>query len=88
MRRFAELAASVFIHGDTDVYLFSKLVPTPFVSFATESIGDLGIMVTASHNPKDDNGYKVYWNKGVQVNIKFTVLLPFGGWNCMYTYSC
>ncbi|XP_075224425.1 phosphoglucomutase 2 isoform X2 [Lycorma delicatula] len=70
-KRFAELAAAVFVHGETDVYLFSKLVPTPFVSFATELIGDLGIMVTASHNPKDDNGYKVYWKKGVQINAPF-----------------
>ncbi|RZF37013.1 hypothetical protein LSTR_LSTR004701 [Laodelphax striatellus] len=69
--RFAQLVASVFLNGGCKVWLFSKTVPTPFVSFGTALLGDLGIMITASHNPKEDNGYKVYWKQGVQINSPF-----------------
>lgn len=67
-RRFAELTASVFLHGGVKVYLYSKLCPTPFVPFAVIHYKcAAGVMVTASHNPKDDNGYKVYWSNGAQI---------------------
>lgn len=66
--RFAELTASIFIHDGVKVYLYSKLCPTPFVPFAVLHYKcAAGVMVTASHNPKDDNGYKVYWSNGAQV---------------------
>lgn len=67
-KRFAELTAKVFISSNVKVHLFSGTCPTPFVSFATIKYGCVGgIMVTASHNPKEDNGYKVYWGNGSQI---------------------
>ncbi|XP_043918079.1 phosphoglucomutase-2 [Protopterus annectens] len=67
-KRFARLAATVFASQGVPVYLFSKITPTPFVPY-TVSHKKLcaGIMVTASHNPKEDNGYKVYWDNGAQI---------------------
>jgi len=68
--RFAELTAVAFINKGIRVYLFSQICPTPFVPFAVKLHKSCcGIMVTASHNPKDDNGYKVYWSNGAQVLI-------------------
>lgn len=63
-RRFAELTAAIFLHERIPVHLFSYLCPTPFVPYAlTKWKCAAGIMVTASHNPKEDNGYKMYsWN--------------------------
>ena len=50
------------------VYLFRDITPTPFVPFAIGLLGcQAGVMVTASHNPKQDNGYKVYWGNGCQI---------------------
>ncbi|XP_062372129.1 phosphoglucomutase-2 [Sardina pilchardus] len=67
-KRFASLAATVFINRGVPVYLFSDITPTPFVPFTVSHLGlCAGIMVTASHNPKQDNGYKVYWNNGAQI---------------------
>ncbi|KAG5286304.1 hypothetical protein AALO_G00013360 [Alosa alosa] len=67
-KRFATLAATVFINRGVPVYLFSDITPTPFVPFTVSHLGlCAGIMVTASHNPKQDNGYKVYWNNGAQI---------------------
>ncbi|EGG18327.1 phosphoglucomutase [Cavenderia fasciculata] len=66
---FAKLTAATFASKGFKVYLFSKIVPTPFVAFAVPELGaSVGVMVTASHNPKDDNGYKVYWDNGCQIN--------------------
>jgi phosphomannomutase len=66
---FARLAAALFAHEQIHVYLFdSTTVPTPFIPFSIKKLGSqAGIMVTASHNPKDDNGYKVYWENGAQI---------------------
>lgn len=56
---FANDAASVFIRNGITVHMFSKVVPTPLVSFATPFLKcSAGLMITASHNPKEDNGYK------------------------------
>ncbi|TNN69417.1 Phosphoglucomutase-2 [Liparis tanakae] len=67
-KRFARLAAAVFISRGVPVYLFSGITPTPFVPFTVSHMGlCAGIMVTASHNPKQDNGYKVYWENGAQI---------------------
>lgn len=66
--RFAELTAKVFVDAKMPVHIFSAVCPTPFVSFATILYeAAAGVMVTASHNPKEDNGYKVYWNNGSQI---------------------
>ncbi|TFG63817.1 MAG: phospho-sugar mutase [Spirochaetales bacterium] len=65
---FAQTAAEVLCGNGIRVYLFSGLRPTPELSFAVRYFkADLGIVVTASHNPKTYNGYKVYWSDGGQV---------------------
>ncbi|CAF1380804.1 unnamed protein product [Adineta steineri] len=66
---FARLAAALFAHEGIHVYLFDSItVPTPFIPFTVQKLKcQAGIMVTASHNPKDDNGYKVYWENGAQI---------------------
>uniref|UniRef100_A0A8C3AZA8 Phosphoglucomutase 2 n=2 Tax=Cyclopterus lumpus TaxID=8103 RepID=A0A8C3AZA8_CYCLU len=67
-KRFASLAAAVFISRGVPVHLFSDITPTPFVPFTVSHMRlCAGIMVTASHNPKQDNGYKVYWENGAQI---------------------
>ncbi|CAG5939293.1 unnamed protein product [Menidia menidia] len=67
-KRFARLAAAVFSSRGVPVHLFSDITPTPFVPFTVSHLGlCAGIMVTASHNPKQDNGYKVYWENGAQI---------------------
>nr|XP_056711292.1 phosphopentomutase [Euleptes europaea] len=67
-KRFARLAAATFISQGVPVYLFSSIVPTPFVPYTVTHLKlSAGIMVTASHNPKQDNGYKVYWENGAQI---------------------
>eukprot|EP00794_Sanderia_malayensis_P007083 gene7083-7883_t len=66
--RFARLSAAVFLSQDIKVYLFSDIVPTPFVPYSVLKYKcSAGIMVTASHNPKQDNGYKVYYSNGAQI---------------------
>ncbi|KAK1175339.1 phosphoglucomutase-2-like isoform X1 [Acipenser oxyrinchus oxyrinchus] len=66
--RFAKLAAAVFISHGVPVYLFSDITPTPFVPYTVTHLSlCAGVMVTASHNPKQDNGYKVYWANGAQI---------------------
>jgi phosphoglucomutase len=65
---FAEAAALVFVANGIKTCLFSSLRPTPELSFAIRHLGcDTGIVVTASHNPPQYNGYKAYWNDGSQV---------------------
>jgi phosphoglucomutase len=67
-RMFAETAANIFSANGIKVYLFEDLRPTPEVSFAIRHLGcQSGVMLTASHNPKEYNGYKAYWNDGAQV---------------------
>lgn len=67
-KAFAEYAANVFTINGIGVYLFSDVVPTPVVSYSTAYLKcQAGLMVTASHNPKEDNGYKAYWSNGAQV---------------------
>jgi len=65
---FSRACAAAFIHAGYKVYLLEELVPTPFVAFGVTHLGCCcGIMITASHNPKQDNGFKVYWNNGAQI---------------------
>lgn len=67
-RKFAEIAAGIFSANGIKVYLFEDLRPTPEVSYAIRKLGcQSGIMITASHNPKEYNGFKAYWNDGAQV---------------------
>ncbi|CAH0387192.1 unnamed protein product [Bemisia tabaci] len=66
--RFAKLTATAFINSGIKTILFGKPVPTPYIPFTVlQHKCWAGIMITASHNPKDDNGYKVYWNNGCQI---------------------
>ena len=65
---FAQVTANIFSANGIDVYMFSELRPTPMLSFAIRHLNcDSGIVITASHNPKEYNGYKAYWNDGGQV---------------------
>ena len=65
---FAKMVADVFSANGIKVYLFEDLRPTPELSFAVRHLGcDVGIVLTASHNPPEYNGYKVYWNDGGQI---------------------
>ncbi|MFO8235834.1 MAG: phospho-sugar mutase [Bacteroidales bacterium] len=67
-RLFAEKTAQVFTANGIKVYLFDKLRPTPELSFAIRELkGQAGVVITASHNPKEYNGYKVYWEDGGQI---------------------
>uniref|UniRef100_A0A3B4C0H2 Phosphoglucomutase 2-like 1 n=1 Tax=Pygocentrus nattereri TaxID=42514 RepID=A0A3B4C0H2_PYGNA len=67
--RLARLTAAVMLCKDVPVYLFSTYVPTPFVPYAVKKIGAAaGVMITASHNRKEDNGYKIYWQNGAQIS--------------------
>ncbi len=67
-RKFAEVAADVFSANGIKVYLFDALRPTPEVSFAIRELGcQSGVILTASHNPKEYNGYKAYWDDGAQM---------------------
>jgi len=66
--RWAALIAGVFLRAKVPVILFRCVVPTPFVPFTVSQRGAAaGVMVTASHNPRWDNGYKVYWGNGAQI---------------------
>ena len=95
-KRFAELAIAVFISKGFQVYYIGdNNCATPMVPFAVDKYStNGGIMITASHNPKDDNGYKVYWNNGCQIipphdsNIQNSILEnltpilnKYDGWN-------
>jgi len=67
-KRFAQLIAAVFLNTNFRVYLFGRMAPTPFVSFAVVHLKCLaGVAVTASHNPKSDNGFKVFWSNGAPI---------------------
>ncbi len=67
-REFAEITANVMASNGFKVYLFEDLRPTPELSFAVRHFGcQAGVMITASHNPKEYNGYKAYWEDGCQL---------------------
>lgn len=67
-RLFAETSAHIFSANGIKVYLFDDMRPTPEMSFAIRHLGcQSGIILTASHNPKEYNGYKAYWDDGAQV---------------------
>lgn len=67
-RKFAEVSADIFSANGIKVYLFEDLRPTPEMSYAIRKLGcQSGIILTASHNPKEYNGYKAYWDDGAQM---------------------
>ena len=67
-RMFAEHVADIFASNDFEVFLFDALRPTPELSFAIRELKlHSGVVITASHNPKEYNGYKAYWTDGSQV---------------------
>lgn len=67
-RKFAETVADIFSANDIKVYLFDDMRPTPECSYAIRHLGcQAGVNITASHNPKEYNGYKAYWEDGAQV---------------------
>ena len=67
-QKFAEISANIFSANGIKVYLFEDMRPTPEMSFAIRRLGcQSGIILTASHNPKEYNGYKAYWDDGAQV---------------------
>ena len=67
-RMFAETVADIFSANGIKVYLFESLRPTPEISFAIRQLHcQAGVNVTASHNPREYNGYKAYWDDGAQV---------------------
>lgn len=67
-KKFAELAAAVFVAKNIPVYWYEDLVHTPMVPFAVKNLkAAAGVMITASHNPSHDNGYKVYASNACQI---------------------
>ena len=65
---FAKIAADIFSANGLHVFIFENLRPTPELSYSIRKMGAVaGVMVTASHNPKEYNGYKVYWSDGAQI---------------------
>lgn len=67
-RKFAEIVADVFSANGIKVYLFDSFRPTPELSYAIRHLGcQSGVNITASHNPKEYNGYKAYWEDGAQI---------------------
>lgn len=67
-QRFAQITANIFSANNIKVFFFNELRPTPLLSFAIRYLKcQSGVVITASHNPKEYNGYKAYWNDGAQV---------------------
>lgn len=98
-KRFAELSSTIFVQNGIRVFLYSRMVATPFVPFAISQKNCLaGVMVTASHNPKEDNGYKVYWgnsaqiisphDKGIQQSILDNLEPKDSSWNTDILENC
>lgn len=70
-REFAEVAAGVFAANGIKIHLWHELIPVPTVSFAVRELGcSAGVMITASHNPSEYNGYKVYGSDGCQITTE------------------
>lgn len=67
-KEFAQIVAEIFAANDIRVYIFESLRPTPELSFTIRTLGcQGGVVLTASHNPKEYNGYKAYWDDGAQL---------------------
>jgi len=73
---FARITASVLAANGIKVYLYDELRPTPMVSFGLRHLGCIaGVNITASHNPKEYNGYKVYWEDGAQISLEQAIVV-------------
>ncbi len=71
-RKLAKLCAEVFVANGIKVYFFDEARSTPELSFAVRALGaDAGIVISASHNPPQDNGIKVYWRDGAQITSPY-----------------
>jgi phosphoglucomutase len=69
-REFAERVALVLNGNGIRTFLYSELQPTPILSFSVRELGAIaGVVITASHNPPEYNGYKVYWEDGAQITL-------------------
>ncbi|TGZ73225.1 hypothetical protein CRM22_001645 [Opisthorchis felineus] len=67
-KKWAKYLANIFLNGGCLVYLFRENYPTPLLAYGVRHFKTcLGVVITASHNPKEDNGYKVYWDNGSQI---------------------
>ncbi|KAK7877495.1 hypothetical protein WMY93_031835 [Mugilogobius chulae] len=89
--RLAALAAAVFLSKQIPVFLFSSFVPTPLVPFAVLKFGAAaGIMITASHNHRQDNGYKVYSSCGAQISssVDKQIISCISEHLCPWSASC
>ena len=77
-KRWSRLVAGACLRCGFDVVLFSGITPTPWVPFVVQrtEAAAVGVMVTASHNPKEDNGYKVYWGNGPQACLP-SIVSPY-----------
>ena len=79
-RMFAESVADIFSANGIKVYLFESLRPTPEISYAIRHLGcQAGVNVTASHNPREYNGYKAYWDDGAKFEGNKELIIPIGG---------
>ena len=73
---FARITASVLAANGIKVYLYDELRPTPMVSFGLRYLNCIaGVNITASHNPKEYNGYKVYWEDGAQISLEQAIVV-------------
>jgi len=82
---FSDVAAQILSQMGIEVYLFDRLMPTPVLSYAVRKLQTgMGIVITASHNPKEYNGYKVYNDKGCQITDETAVLISQEIANCGY----
>nr|CAD7592928.1 unnamed protein product [Timema genevievae] len=93
-KRFAELTTAIILNRGIPVYLFSRVCPTPFIPYTVTHFNlSAGIMITASHNPKEDNGYKVYWQNGSQIipphdkNIQKSIVEQLTPWETSWDTS-
>lgn len=67
-KTFSRITTEAFLKKGFKVFLFPDIIPTPLLAFSVLQLkADIGVMITASHNPKSDNGYKVYWSNGAQI---------------------
>lgn len=82
---FARVAAGILSQYGIEVYLFDKLMPAPVLSFAVRKLQTgMGIVITASHNPKEYNGYKVYNSRGCQITDGVAALIAAEIEKCGY----
>merc|ERR1712003_596999 len=93
-RDWAAMISNICRYKQITCYTFSNITPTPFVPFAVRNLeACLGIMITASHNPKSDNGCKVYWQDGAHIvpphdkNVAEMIKSHLRPWNEKYCYD-